>query len=225
MKFAVVALVLSIATGCSAPDPGEIVFGSARDGGSVVFSTGGGGAGNGPQGGAATSGAGGNAGAGTTTAGAGTTTAGAGTTTAGAGAMTLFTGTPDFAAKAPAVDSVNLGHGNVSNAGLDCFTCHEPGKTQMNAPPFAFAGTAYLDAAGTSPAVNVEVRVTSTAGTVSVYTDKSGNFWSDSQTKLPTGAKTGARNGATPKLMVGAINEGACNKCHVKGGVQAIITL
>ena len=90
-----------------------------------------------------------------------------------------------------------------------------------------FAGTVYTDTTATAPAVNAEVRVVSSTGTQigKVYSDNSGNFWLPDADKLPTGSLTGARSGATPKLMSPATPVlGGCNSCHAKGGTTTPMT-
>jgi hypothetical protein len=138
--------------------------------------------------------------------------------------VTAFSGAPAFAYTAPAVQSATR-HGGNSNAGQNCLGCH----TGQGAPEFVFAGTAYRDTGGTMPATQVEVRVVTPQGQEvgKAYTDNSGNFWIEpgAIAQIPAGAKTGARNGTTTKLMVGGISNGACNTagCHAPNAIRIVI--
>ncbi len=213
MRLAVVALVLAVAAGCSAPDPGAIVYGSLRDGGSSIANGPGSG---GTQGGSSSAGTttGGTTGGGTT--GGGTTGGSTAADSGSAAPLNAFSAAPSYAKTAPG-DQSTAHHNGASNAGVDCLSCHVTGS--VSPPGFMFAGTVYTDSTATTPAVNAEIRVISAAGAEigKVYSDDSGNFWLADADKLPTGTLTGARNGATPKVMSTPVL-GACNSCHAKGG-------
>lgn len=107
----------------------------------------------------------------------------------------------------------------------DCMTsqCHGAGG---EGPRFLAGGTVYNDVAGTTPAPQVEVRLVSGDGTAaSVYTDANGNFYlrSGDAAGLTFPAKTGARDGASAKLMVSAVGSGACNSATCHGGPTGVI--
>ena len=107
----------------------------------------------------------------------------------------------------------------------DCMTaqCHGAGG---EGPRFVAGGTVYKDVAGAMPAAQVEVRLLSGDGTAaSVYTDANGNFYlrSGDAAGLTFPAKTGARDGASAKLMVSAIGSGACNSATCHGGPTGVI--
>lgn len=93
-----------------------------------------------------------------------------------------------------------------------CLGCHVAGGT---ATPFAFAGTAFKDVAGTIPAAGVEVRVRAADGTaVSAYTDEDGNFYHAAPIAFP--ASAGLRNATSSQGMMGMPPGGGCNnaQCH-----------
>lgn len=93
-----------------------------------------------------------------------------------------------------------------------CLGCHVAGGA---ATPFAFAGTAFKDVAGTIPAVGVEVRVRAAdGGAVSAYTDQDGNFYQATTIAFP--ATVGVRNATSSGAMMGMPPDGGCNsaQCH-----------
>jgi hypothetical protein len=95
-------------------------------------------------------------------------------------------------------------------------SCHQ-GK-------WAFGGTLYADAAGTSRVVGAEVRVTGSDGSTvaKAFSDQDGNFWITYVAPLPAGSRVGVRNGSKIMNMAGAVgpNEAGCNQagsCHGGG--------
>jgi hypothetical protein len=85
---------------------------------------------------------------------------------------------------------------------------------------WTFAGTAYIAAGMPAPA-GVEIRVTDSAGKEidHVYTDKDGNFYSQSQNTLGANALAGCRNGTKTNQMQGKTVAAGCNaaNCHATG--------
>jgi hypothetical protein len=93
-----------------------------------------------------------------------------------------------------------------------CLACHVAGGA---ATPFAFAGTAFKDVAGTLPAAGVEIRVRAPDGTaVSAYTDQDGNFYQATAMVFP--ASVGLRNSTSARGMMAMPPAGGCNaaQCH-----------
>lgn len=134
------------------------------------------------------------------------------------GATTAFTGAGAYASQQPGTSAktthANKGVGVVPNKDAACLTCHKNGGA---GPTFLFAGTAFLDKAGTMVAADKEIRVRSKAdGTAYLaHSDADGNFWL--KLAVPAGfypALSGIRDGAKTSLMTGALNDGDCNGCH-----------
>ena len=139
-------------------------------------------------------------------------------------ATTAFTGAGGYASQQPATSAAmthsNKGVGVVPNKDAACLTCHKNGG---NAPVFLFAGTAFLDKAGTMVAADKEIRVRSKAdGTGYIaHSDADGNFWF--KLAIPANfypAATGIRDGAKSSLMTAAITGGDCNGCHNGNGTD-----
>jgi hypothetical protein len=101
-----------------------------------------------------------------------------------------------------------------------CLSCHGPGSGRT----MKFGGTVFKDAAGTTPAAQVEIRVRDSSGKATlVSTDDFGNFFAmTGPSAFP--ALTGARNGSSTKLMVKETTSGDCNSCH-NGGKTAFIVV
>lgn len=143
-------------------------------------------------------------------------------------ATTAFTGASAYASQQPAT-SAKMTHGNksvgvVPNKDAACLTCHKNGGA---GPAFLFAGTAFLDKAGTMVAADKEIRVRSKAdGTAYItHSDADGNFWL--KLGVPAGfypGLSGMRDGAKTSLMTAAINNGDCNGCH-NGVVTDVVYL
>ena len=226
------------AVACSAPDPGVGVVGSHNNnalggsGGTSNNNT------NGTNGGNNNNNGGSNAvdsGSGNveTDAGSGGSNdagsgggADAGASDAG-GPVTAFSSAGPYASSpVQAGDNAATKHtvaaqGFTNPAGRDCMTCHSAAGP---ATQFAFAGTAYTSAAGTTPAADVEVRVVDSAGKEqgSAHSDSDGNFWVPSTTALPSTAITGARNATTTVKMISNATA-PCNTCHAAGGAAGSV--
>jgi hypothetical protein len=209
-----------IALACSAPDPGVDPLGDPRNASlgtpKTTPTTGGKNSGSPKDAGGAPP---------TTTDDAGNTNPGpvdAGAAAdAATGPVNAFTNDGTYAS-APNADKAALHHtvavqGFTNPAGKDCMTCHGGAGPGVQ---FAFGGTVFTTAAGTTPAADVEVRVVDPKGAEqgSVHSDTDGNFWVVSNTKLPTGALAGARNGAKTQLMI-SNPSGGCSStaCHAVG--------
>ncbi len=122
-----------------------------------------------------------------------------------------------------AQNHANRGQGVVPSKDVNCMTCHS-----ANGPghQFMFAGSIYTDVNATTGAANVEVRVVDNAGTgISTYSDADGNFWLVSNTPVPLPGQSGARdaNGHT-QIMPQALADPGCNSCH-NGTVQPALHL
>lgn len=131
-------------------------------------------------------------------------------------AINAFTGAPAYASAPPATQAQSL-HG-FSLAGRNCFDCHGA-PSPSSGILFTFAGRAFADANGATPAADVEVRVVDKNGVaVSVHSDASGYFWKRAATDLALPAIVGARTATTTRLMSGALNDpakrGGCSACH-----------
>jgi hypothetical protein len=73
-------------------------------------------------------------------------------------------------------------------------------------------GTVYTDAAGTTPAASVEVRLVAGATVFTAYTNATGNFYVFGN--AAASSKVGVRDGAKTHVMIGAAANGNCNGCH-----------
>lgn len=94
--------------------------------------------------------------------------------------------------------------------GEDCLGCH---VRDVRAPKFSVAGTAYLDHAGTKPAVGATVTVTDSRGVqVRLTTNSVGNFFSLDTMKPPLSARV--ELGGVVREMKGHQPHGSCNYCH-----------
>ena len=169
------------------------------------------GGGGSEDGGASTSGngtGGGGGGTSSSDAGSGGSGGGGGGSDAGGVAVDAFTGAgPYVATLGPS--TLKSGHqnkfGTTDPAGHDCLQCHG----------FAFGGTVYSSATGTTPVSSAEVRVVDATGKAySAYSDANGNFYFSATSGFAAPAKVGVRDGSNTALMIGTINTGACNGCH-----------
>jgi hypothetical protein len=114
--------------------------------------------------------------------------------------------------------------------------CHNPASLGTDAPPYSYAGTAYTDATGTTPAAGATIFITAAGTTRKLVTDAAGNFFEDpGLLAAPTNQAT-ANTSATecPKItpMVGILvqGQGNCNQggtCHgkVAGGTEGVVHL
>lgn len=195
-----------LATACSAADPG--VDGLTRPGSKYDGGQSGDGTAPKPDGGAADSGNQPEAGSDATA------------------AATAFTGAGAYASQQPATSAAmthsNKGVGVVPDKDAACLSCHKNGGSGT---AFLFAGTAFLDKAGTMVAADHEIRVRSSAdGTAYIaHSDADGNFWF--KLAIPANfypASTGLRDSAKSSLMTGAINGGDCNSCHNGNGTDVV---
>jgi len=145
------------------------------------------------------------------------TTARADASTDAAPAIDAFTGAGAFVAttgpSARMPSHAFAGNTPTTNpAKQACLGCHVAGGA---ATPFAFAGTAFKDVAGTIPAAGVEIRVRAADGTAaSAYTDEDGNFYHAAAIAFP--ASAGVRNATSSHVMMGMPPDGGCNnaQCH-----------
>jgi hypothetical protein len=140
-----------------------------------------------------------------------------GTTVMDAG-VNAFTGAGAYGSQKPATSAkqfhMNNGVMTVPGKSTNCLDCHNGG-----AKSFLFAGTVFVDKAGTMPAVDYEIRVRSKDGsTVGLaHSDDDGNFWFVGN-NLNVAANCGARNATNTALMNGDITSGGCNDSACHGG-------
>jgi hypothetical protein len=133
-------------------------------------------------------------------------------------ATNAFTGAPAYVATT-GTTSIRGAHNQFANqnpAKQNCITCHDE---------FFAAGTVYKDAAGTTPAAQVEVRVRSANGNaVRAYTDAVGNFFITNSAASGAGvtlpALVGARDATVVRPMISTISSGACNTAACHAGAQ-----
>lgn len=176
-------------------DPGSVSGNDSSDGGASSSTSGGGGGGGGSSSDGGSSGGGGGGG-------------GGGSDAGGGGTSDAFTGAgPYVATLGPS--TLKSGHTNqlgTSNpAGHNCLQCHG----------FAFGGTVYSSATGTTPVSSAEVRVVDANGKAyTAYTDANGNFYYSASSGFTAPAKVGVRDGTDTSLMISTIPDGTCNKCH-----------
>ena len=210
-----IALTVSIllAAACSGSDPGALGLGGGGHAG------GGGTAGASQQndgGDSASHDAGGGAATGND-AGASTGGGDAGTASHDAApppSNNAFTGAGAYASAPPGSQAQDF-HG-FSLAGKSCYDCH--GANPSSGIHFTIAGRVFADAAGQTPAADVEVRAVDHNGAASsAHSDNAGYFWVKGGT-LTLPALAGARNAQSTALMVGALSDpakgGGCNGCH-----------
>ncbi len=98
--------------------------------------------------------------------------------------------------------------------GQDCSKagCHAATGGGAGAPVWKAAGSVYD---GTAPAVNVQVRIKGDKGLCDTFTDKSGNFWCE--TDMGTLQSAGVRNATKTSLMMSTPPSGGCQAtptCH-----------
>jgi len=227
MKKATTALVLSIfgigmtaASGCSAPDPGQLTYGgdtpTQSSGTSKPTPTP---TGTGTSTPPPASTGGGNGG----------DDAGAGAADTGAPSAGAFLGESTPWASAPTAATARAKHQTAGQTpqtpGMDCLTCHGSGGPGIQ---FLAAGYVSSGAGSTNGASDAEVRVwsaTSQAG-ASAHSDADGFFWIK-----PTGSniaapfQVGVRNATATKLMPVDASGGSCNGSSCHGGGQGPVHL
>jgi hypothetical protein len=136
-----------------------------------------------------------------------------------------FTGAAAFVAgnnNAPARNGPHQGTGGPAKLGCVVAACHGAGGS---GPKWAFGGTVFTDAAGTTPAAGVQIAVRDRGGKAQIVrSNADGNFWAPAGAANPAfPAKTGARTAAATALMDGDITDGNCNGCHTGGAGTAFI--
>ncbi|RMH39523.1 MAG: hypothetical protein D6689_16275 [Deltaproteobacteria bacterium] len=107
------------------------------------------------------------------------------------------------------------------NPGMACLSCHDG----AGAPAFTAAGTAFTDAAGTTPAAGATVHLVAADGTdVALPVAANGNFWTDRPLAFPMHARAGACPEVREMLSPVDATGGDCNKggCHGDGFRVAI---
>jgi hypothetical protein len=208
---------------CSAPDPGQVIFTPRTDNATGGTGTGTNNQGNGTDGGSS----GGGTDSGTTGGGGGEGGAegGGATLTAFTGDTYNAAGTPssgnakDVATHQTAKTSGGMTIPGGDPKGMNCMdsACHGTGGAGS---PWAFAGTAYT-AAGTTAPMGTEIRLVDKTGKEvdHVYTDVSGNFYSNSQNTVATDNLAGCRNATKTNQMVSKTVAAGCNAtgCHAAG--------
>jgi hypothetical protein len=141
-----------------------------------------------------------------------------------AGPVDAFTGAPAFtpgtgASTRQTAHDFTTSTPPTNPAKQACLTCHTRGGP---APAFAMAGTIFQDAAGTVPAVGVEVRVYDAKGaTMCAYTDADGNFFFRGA-PFAAPAYVGVRDALRTHLMTGTITSGDCNNATCHGGLRGV---
>jgi len=117
--------------------------------------------------------------------------------------------------------------GGTSNVGLACIAsgCHLEGNMGTGATAFAFAGTLYTSAAGTSILSGATIQVKSGTETLSAVSDLDGNFVLRGTLTFP--ATTVATQCPSLIPMIGSLSAGGgnCNNCHRPGGVTTPVYL
>lgn len=161
---------------------------------------------------------------------AGTTPSDAGTKPADAGTdakaidPSPFAGAPAYTATlGPSARKGAHPFPNDNPAGRPCFNCH--GDTGSGTP-MAFGGTVYANAAGTTPAARVEVRVKDEDGkAISAWSDADGNFYFlvNPNGDLAFPAHAGIRDAKGTKVMPKTISNGNCNGCHNAAGAGRLV--
>jgi hypothetical protein len=133
-----------------------------------------------------------------------------------------FTGAPAYTSKlGPSTRKTAHPFPNDDPRGRPCLNCHGGSATS-----FAFAGTVYTTAAGTTPAARVEVRARDKNGkALSAWTNADGNFFfllePDGDLVFPGHA--GIRTATATKLMSGGALNGNCNFCHTAGDAGRLV--
>jgi hypothetical protein len=145
---------------------------------------------------------------------------GAGSPDAASGPANAFTGAgPYTATLGPSARNIRHTGPNGNPAGQACLSCH--GGQVKNVVPFLAGGTVWKDAAGTTPAQMVEMRVLQANGVgLSAYSDGDGNFFvpRGASAPLASPAHPGVRDAMSMALMSDVINDADCNSCHRAGG-------
>jgi hypothetical protein len=177
-----------------------------------------GGASSGSNGGGTTNNGATDAGAPGFTSDAGSAPADAGTTSTGntTSAAGAFAGAPAYV-QTTGTSTIRSSHPFAGNNPVKqaCLDCHS----------FAAGGSVFLDAAGTMPAANIEIRMIDTNGVAkSSYTDANGNFFFPSGT-IAGPAKVGVRDATATHLMSGGVSNGNCSSSSCHGGSQGVIHL
>ena len=142
-------------------------------------------------------------------------------------AVNGFSGAGAYASDKPPTTAAQAHKANnvavTPNKSAACLSCHGPNG---NAPLFLFAGSVYQDKAGTTPAVDVEVRVRGNDGAgYSAHSDADGNFWyvQKQGDSIVATAYTGARDGSKTSLMNGGLAQNVdCNGCHGGGTTDPV---
>lgn len=111
-----------------------------------------------------------------------------------------------------------------SNPRADCMGCHVPGG-QASAKAFAFSGMVFVDAKGTTPAVDAEVWVMDGAGKkVKANSDDNGHVWLlASASAIDPPFVAGLRSSSAQSAMLGAVGQRGCNTTDCHGGVVPAI--
>ena len=141
---------------------------------------------------------------------------------AGAAANTtdVFATGPAYASSPPARQA-HQNSGIAIQATTNCMQCHGTGG---NGPPFVIGGAVVR---GATPVADAEVRVVTTAGTITkTNSDTRGFFWIAGATPLAASSRVGARTTAQKVSMKAAAGNGGCNgtgSCH--GGSQGLVDL
>lgn len=192
------AAILGATSACSGPDPGQVTF-TERPRGAGGELTSGGASGATVEGGTGEGGSDGG---------------GEGGVAADPvfGTSTFVAGQPGRAAPAKAANPAHNGDAS----GKDCIVagCHQGG--------WAFGGTLYSDAAGTTGVAGAEVRISAADGTefAKTFSDADGNFWIDYVAPIPANSRVGVRTADGKKMnMAGTIGAGqaGCSQagtCH-----------
>lgn len=143
------------------------------------------------------------------------------------GGAGVFKGAPAYDATQQPQQTAAQNHqaqgvATVPNKKTDCMTCHN-GTT---ASGFLFGGTIYTDTGATRGAAGIEVRVVDSTGNgYSAYSDSDGNFWIDNDTAASLPGTSGARDGSgNVQLMIGSTTSPGCNSCH-NGTIDAVMHL
>jgi hypothetical protein len=117
----------------------------------------------------------------------------------------------------------NEGSGNM-NPGMACNGCHV--SSGGEAPRFSIAGTVYPtvhepDLCNGAPrSAGVQVVITGSDGrTLTLSTNASGNFYSETSVKTPYSAKVVTATGE--RAMTAMQTSGDCNSCHTQAGANS----
>ena len=143
------------------------------------------------------------------------------------GSVLVNNGTPDGGtgcvnAATPGATHLHVA-GGTPNQGQICLVsgCHLAASLGAGANPFAFAGTLYTTAAGTTIATGATVKVAFGTTTLTATTDADGNFTVLGTLTFP--ATSLATECPSLKPMVASLGTGGgnCNNCHRLGGTTS----